>query len=98
MEAKKRSLFEELRSKMGLDMSEDHASSSKRTKMTERLHGNKNDAKESRNIHLGWIHNGKLVRFKTGGGTRKVKVDKSTRKEALIEASKKYFLREFAEF
>ena len=86
MDSRKRSLFEELRHKMGLDRE-----ASPPTRKSARLHGNKNAMKETRLIHLGWIHDGKTVRLKTGGGTRKVMVPKSVDKLALIEESKHIF-------
>ena len=88
MDLKKRSLFEELRHKMGFETKDDQEPTRKSARLQM---GNKNASKETRMIHLGWIHDGKPIRIKTGGGIRKLIVPKNLEKSALIEESKRIF-------
>ncbi len=53
--------------------------------------GNKNAYKDTRRIELGWIHNGKQVRTKCGGGTRKLSVPKNAGYDDLIKLGKELF-------
>lgn len=53
--------------------------------------GNKNACKDTRRLELGWIHNGKQVRTKCGGGTRKLNVPKTAVYDDLIKLGKELF-------
>ncbi|XP_061165657.1 uncharacterized protein LOC133174566 [Saccostrea echinata] len=60
-----------------------------------RPYGNKNAAKDTRQIEIGWIHKTyhryKQVRAKTGGGTRKIMLPKDAMKENIMEEAKRLF-------
>ena len=56
-----------------------------------RLKGNKNAAKKTRRLELGWIHEGRQVRKKNGGGTRNIDVLKTATKKDLIKNCKEMF-------
>lgn len=45
--------------------------------------------KNTRQIEIGWICDGKQVRTKCGGDTRKVQVNRSARKNEILELAKK---------
>ena len=71
------SLFKELKRKMGIKTEdEDEAtgtSTGRSTSTSTNKHvGNTRAKKKARNIKLGWIHEGKTVRLRTGGGSRTV--------------------------
>ena len=53
---------------------------------TERIHleGNENAVKSSQKLKRGWIHEGRKVRKKPGGGTRSVVCDKTTTKQEIL--------------
>ena len=40
--------------------------------------------KDTRKVEIAWIHKGKQVRKRTGGGTRKVDVSRDARKSDLL--------------
>ncbi|KAK7904900.1 hypothetical protein WMY93_017507 [Mugilogobius chulae] len=94
--SKKNSLLESLKQKMGIqgnqdnDVMEGHASKKKRA------HGinNKWARKKTRKIEIGWIHEGKQVRKRRGGGTRTIDVPKETRKADLFTYAKDLFFPE----
>ena len=50
--------------------------------------------KDTRKVEIAWIHKGKQVRKRTGGGTRKVDVSRDARKSDLLEIAKKLFFAE----
>ena len=52
---------------------------------------NKNASKQTRRIHIGWIHNGRQVRASSGGRVRQLIVDKSADFETLLGHSKQLF-------
>lgn len=87
---KRQSLFEELRSKMGLPSSRAESSEEPSVSLLGKV-GNKNASKKSRNIYLGWIHESKTMRMKSGGGSRKVTVQKTCTKSELIAAAEEIF-------
>ena len=97
-ENKKKALFEKLRHKMKLgnprqdtesekDCDADHDDEDMLS-MKKRMKGNKNAAKPTRKIELGWIHDGKQVRKRCGGGTRSVTVAKTSNKQDLLKIAK----------
>jgi hypothetical protein len=56
---------------------------------------NKNATKDTRQIEIGWIHKThnryRQVRAKTGGGTRKIMLQKDAMKERIMEEAKLLF-------
>ncbi|XP_078323566.1 uncharacterized protein LOC111103751 [Crassostrea virginica] len=95
-EGKKQRLLETLRQKMMLRSrrvgNEDTLDSEeKATSERNHLEGNKNAAKSSRKLELGWIHEGRQVRKKNGGGTRNVVFDKTATKKDILEKCKTLF-------
>ncbi|KAL3871225.1 hypothetical protein ACJMK2_039233 [Sinanodonta woodiana] len=60
-------------------------------------YGNKNAKKMKRKIEIGWLlanwngHCSRQVRKKTGGGTRKVSIDKHSIKEDILKIGKDLF-------
>lgn len=53
--------------------------------------GNRNASKPERVVEVGWIHEGRVLRKISGGGTRKVTISKSSGKHDLIEEGKRLF-------
>ena len=89
---KKHTLFEKLKERMKIGNPKtsdeiDHPVARKEKKMI----GNTRAAKPNRKIELGWIHHGKQVRQKSGGGTRKLTVPKETTKDDLLSMAKDLF-------
>ena len=60
--------------------------------------GNTNAYKKSRLIEMGWLHEGKQVRAKNGGGTRSVLVPKSATKQELLVLAKELFFQDGSKF
>ncbi|XP_035984919.1 uncharacterized protein LOC110367624 [Fundulus heteroclitus] len=91
----KHSLLEKLKRKMGLDGSDDtnldEAETSNPKRKTQHGKSNKWAEKKTRKIELGWIHEGKQVRKRRGGGTRTLDVPKGSKKSDLINYSKELF-------
>ncbi|RXM98944.1 hypothetical protein EOD39_12417 [Acipenser ruthenus] len=98
-ETKKQNLLQKLRDKMMLHNNgkevvntgrdgEGYENNSKRRCY---LKGNRHAVKESRRIELGWLHEGKQVRKRNGGGTRVLEVSKTADKQALIQLAKDLF-------
>lgn len=57
-----------------------------------RFDRSKNAIKAERKIELGWIHKGKQVRKRSGGGTRVLNVSKSsTKKDPMSHAKELFF-------
>lgn len=85
----KRSLFQKLKNKMKLhcDLASDSEGEDTLSKKKFRadLDGNKHATKKTRIIDMGWMHEGKQVKQKQGGGTRQLTVNKTTNKSALIQ-------------
>lgn len=59
--------------------------------MRPRQLGNKNAEKQSRKINLGWMHGGKQVKLKKGGGTKKINIKKNATKDELIKEGIRLF-------
>ena len=53
--------------------------------------GNKNASKSPRKVEIGWIHNGKSVRTKSGGGTRKLDIPNSANTDRILQEGRKIF-------
>ena len=91
--SKKESLFSILKKKMhgSIQFSEDELENDR--KSTKRL-PKLNATKQSRRIELGWMHDGKVLRTKSGGGTRKLDMPKKAVNSDILEAGKKLFFRD----
>ena len=99
----KESLFDRLRARMKLrnsgkrDHESDHDSDSDNNNMgtmkktRNKMSGNKIASKQTRAVKLGWIHQGKPLRLKGGGGSRDINVSKSANKDVLLEIAKNLF-------
>ena len=94
-EGRKQRLLETLRQKMMLRNRRvgEEEDDRERDFFTQKNHleGNKNAAKSSRKLELGWIHEGRQVRKKNGGGTRSVVFDKTTTKQDILIKCKTLF-------
>lgn len=55
------------------------------------FHGSKNALKTSQKIELGWIHEEKQVRKRSGEGTRVFNISKDSTKKDLISRAKELF-------
>ena len=96
---RKLNLFKQLRSKMSLvsgkrkcsSSSDEEADGSQVMKQSSTMKGNKRASKRSRKLELGWIHEGKQVRKRNGGGTRSITVDKTANKESLLQKATELF-------
>ena len=89
-EGRKERLFETFKQKMMLRNRRvgEEEDDRERDFFAERNHleGNKNAAKSSRKLELAWIHEGRQVRKKNGGGTWSVEFDKTaTKLDILIQ-------------
>lgn len=93
-ESTKTSLFEKLKKRMGIggkdDESNDEGTSGVKRKRSYAKR-NKWAEKATRKIELGWIHEGKQVRKRRGGGTRTLDVSKESKKEDLLRYAKDIF-------
>ncbi|XP_057203027.1 uncharacterized protein LOC130562169 [Triplophysa rosa] len=94
-QSRKLNLLEKLRKKMKLghasNISEDTSEETGSGTRGKLLIGNKNACKNRRRIEIGWLHNGKQVRARCGGGTRKVTVQKTMCCDDLINLGKELF-------
>lgn len=93
--SRKNVLLEKLRKKMKLKPSltatEDSSDDDKHSQCNDRKLGNKHAAKSTRKIEFGWIHNGKQVRARGGGGTRRISVSKNIDCDGLLKIGKDLF-------
>lgn len=82
------SLLEKLQKKM-----KTASASFGETSQTKCVHSNssKNALKSTRKIEIGWLHEGRQVRKRTGGGTRILTVSKDSTKEDLLKLAKDLF-------
>ncbi|KAK7157036.1 hypothetical protein R3I94_006940 [Phoxinus phoxinus] len=91
-QTRKQNLLEKLRKKIKLghvsNFSEDAGENEECGSTRKSLIGNKNACKDKRRVELGWMHNGKQVRTKCGGGTRKLAVPKTAGYDDLIQLGK----------
>lgn len=94
-DSKKHSLLEKLKKKMGIDSNDetnsDQAQTTKSKRTRQYAKSNKWAEKKTRRIELGWIHDGKQVRKRKGGGTRTLDVPKGSKKSDLINYAKDLF-------
>lgn len=94
-ESRKYSLFEKLKRKMGIDGNDnstsDHDETSAPKWTRSYAKNNKCAVKSTRKVELGWIHDGKQVRKRRGGGTRTLDVPKESKKADILEYAKDLF-------
>lgn len=94
-QSRKLNLLDKLRKKMKLGNSskdiEDIDEAEESGSRGKLLIGNKNACKGTRRIEFGWLHNGKQVRTKCGGGTRKLVAPKTAGYDDLIKLGKELF-------
>ena len=94
-DSKKQSLLEKLKEKMGIDEIDDKKSDNEETSAGKRKRSyakkNKWAEKKTRKVELGWIHEGKQVRKRRGGGTRVLDVPKESRKADILQYAKDLF-------
>lgn len=93
-EQKKCSLLEKLKKKMGISENQeasdhDNIGPSKRKRNAPK--NNKYAEKKTRRVELGWIHNGKQVQKRKGGGTRTIDVPKESKKIDILTYAKDLF-------
>ena len=93
--SKKQSLLEKLKKKMGIDENDDKKSDNEETSAAKRkrIYAKKNKwaEKKTRKVELGWIHEGKQVRKRRGGGTRLLDLPKDSRKADILQYAKDLF-------
>lgn len=95
-ESKKLSLFEKLKKKMGIDADDDNNLEKDNTGASaakQRVYAKNNRwaEKKTRRVELGWIHEGKQVRKRKGGGTRTLDVPKDSKKGDILQCAKDLF-------
>lgn len=92
-DSKRLSLFKQLQKKMGTMSNKDSnqgfeaENTVQLTKM--RLRNNKRAWKTTRKIELGWIHDNRQVRKRSGGGTRVLDINKNATKTEILSQAKK---------
>lgn len=93
--SKKQSLLEKLKKKMGIHDNDDKTSDDEETSAVKRkrTYAKKNRwaEKKTRRVELGWIHEGKQVRKRRGGGTRVLDLPKESRKTDILQYAKDLF-------
>ncbi|XP_039663394.1 uncharacterized protein LOC120563341 [Perca fluviatilis] len=89
----KMSLLEKLRKRMRTSTASHSEDSGQEPWTARKVRANpsKNALKTSRKIELGWIHEGKQVRKRSGGGTRVLDVNKDSSKKDLMSHAKELF-------
>ncbi|XP_061610704.1 uncharacterized protein LOC133468616 isoform X2 [Phyllopteryx taeniolatus] len=96
-DTKRLSLFQKLSKKMGTMGNKvcDHGFEGERENTVKPtnvyLKNNKRAWKTTRKIELGWIHNNKQVRKRSGGGTRVLDINKNATKTEILSQAKQLF-------
>lgn len=93
-ESAKHSILEELKKKMGIAVSEDENNNQETSTRRQKRHYAKHNnfaEKKTRKVELGWIHEGKQVRKRKGGGTRTLDVPKESKKVDILQYAKDLF-------
>lgn len=93
-ESVKHSMLEKLKKKMGIAVSDDENNNQETSTETQKRHyakHNKFAEKTTRKVELGWIHEGKQVRKRKGGGTRTLDVPKESKKADILQYAKDLF-------
>lgn len=92
-ESAKHSMLEKLKKKMGITVSEDENNQETSTGRQKRHYATRNKfaEKKTRKVELGWIHEGKQVRKRKGGGTRTLDVPKESKKADILQYAKDTF-------
>ncbi len=92
--ATRQTLLEKLRQKMGINYrteAVDDSSENFETKRRRHLKNNKMAEKITRKIEIGWFHEGKQVRKRSGGGTRTIDISKNAKKYDILSKAKELF-------
>lgn len=92
--AQRQTLLQKLRSKMsiGNDLENSgHTESDAAQTPKAYLRNNKMATRKTRKVELGWIHEGKQQRKKSGGGTRKIDLPKESKKADIMCIAKELF-------
>ncbi|XP_063767224.1 uncharacterized protein LOC134883048 [Eleginops maclovinus] len=92
-ESAKHSMLEKLKRKMGIAVSDENNNQETSTKR-QKIHYatcNKFAERKTRKVELGWIHEGKQVRKRKGGGTRTLDVPKESKKTDILQYAKDIF-------
>ncbi|XP_049325043.1 uncharacterized protein LOC111189939 [Astyanax mexicanus] len=93
-ESAKHSMLEKLKKKMGITVSDDENNNQETSTKRQKRHYakcNKFAEKKTRKVELGWIHEGKQVRKRKGGGTRTLDVPKESKKADILQYAKDIF-------
>lgn len=92
---KRLSLFEKLRRKRDTkrNTNKNQVSKEKNSTLPTKIHliNNKRALKMTRKIEIGWIHDKKQVRKRSGGGTRVLDISKTATKTEILSHAKKLF-------
>ena len=86
--AKKESLFTILKKKM---KHENGSATLQKDAKTVKKHS---ASKNSRKIQIGWMHEGKVLRSQSGGGTRKLEMDKESNSKDICKVGKELFFKD----
>ncbi|XP_046704308.1 uncharacterized protein LOC124385191 [Silurus meridionalis] len=87
----KMSLLEKLRKKMSTATTSHEEETTEERRPTKKASYKRNATKSSRKIELGWLHEGKQVRKRCGGGTRILDISKDATKNDLMSHAKELF-------
>ncbi|XP_076876894.1 uncharacterized protein LOC143526112 isoform X2 [Brachyhypopomus gauderio] len=93
-ESAKHSMLEKLKKKMGITVSDDENNNQETSTKRQKRHYAKCNTfaeKKTRKVELGWIHEGKQVRKRKGGGTRTLDVPKESKKADILQYAKDIF-------
>ncbi|KAL2088710.1 hypothetical protein ACEWY4_015609 [Coilia grayii] len=93
-ESAKHSMLEKLKKKMGISGNDDDTNNQETSTGRLKQHYGKHNKwaeKKTRKVELGWIHEGKQVRKRKGGGTRTLDVPKESKKADILQYAKDIF-------
>ncbi|XP_023808456.1 uncharacterized protein LOC111946974 [Oryzias latipes] len=94
-DAQRQSLLQKLKRKMGFDTQPegpDHGEhDTTQTHPRAYLKNNKLAVRKTRKVELGWIHEGKQLHKKNGGGTRRIDLPKEAKKADILSIAKELF-------
>ncbi|XP_076880222.1 uncharacterized protein LOC143528391 [Brachyhypopomus gauderio] len=96
-DAKRQSLLEKLRQKMGIgkrtieNEDADSEDSMEPAHIRKHMRNNKAAVKKTRKVEIGWVHEGKQVRKRSGGGTRILDLSKEAKKADILHHAKDLF-------
>ena len=90
LDGKKKQLYKSIKKKTKRIDSDSDSEEEKSDLGTKHQRGNKNARKQSRKVEVSWVHDGRSMRARTGGGTRKLVVPNMATPEDVISEAKKY--------